>query len=70
MSSHSEVRQKIAEYLKANPELTYKAVAEKLHCAPTTISSIAREFGVTRQRKALSEADLIALGLHTDAEVK
>jgi predicted XRE-type DNA-binding protein len=56
--TRKEVRQKIAEYLKANPELTYKQASEALHCGQSTVSTIAREYGITRLRKPLSESDL------------
>jgi DNA invertase Pin-like site-specific DNA recombinase len=56
-----KVRQTIAEYLKSHQELTYKQVAAKLNCGLSTVGNIAREFGITRQRKALSDADLTSL---------
>ncbi len=56
-----EVRQKIAQYLKTHPELTYKQLAEKLNCGLSTVGNIAREFGIERQRKALTDADLSSL---------
>jgi DNA invertase Pin-like site-specific DNA recombinase len=59
--TRKKVRQTIAEYLGAHPELTYKQVAEKLNCGLSTVGNIAREFGIARQRKALSDADLSSL---------
>jgi hypothetical protein len=60
--SHKEVRAAIAEYLRNHPELSYKQLALKLNCATSTVATIAREHGITRQRKALSDADLKGLG--------
>jgi len=56
--TRKEVRDKVAAYIKANPQESYKAIGAKLHCATTTIANIAREYGIVRQRGALSEADL------------
>lgn len=60
--SHKEARAAIAEYLKNHPELSYKEVALKLNCATSTVGTIACQHGITRQRKALSDADLKGLG--------
>jgi hypothetical protein len=60
--SHKKVRAAIAEYLKNHPELSYKEVALKLNCATSTVATIARQHGITRQRRALSDADLKGLG--------
>ena len=56
--TRKEARQRVAEYMKANPGLTYKQVSEILSCGLSTVGAIAKEFGIRRQRKALSEADL------------
>jgi DNA-binding MurR/RpiR family transcriptional regulator len=59
--TRQEARQKVAEYITANPHFSYRQIAEKLQCSLSTVSTIAREFGVSRQRAALSEADLSKL---------
>ena len=56
-----EVRAKVAEYVAAHPELTYKKIGDKLNCSGTVIATIAQEYGVVRQRRALSQADLSKL---------
>jgi hypothetical protein len=56
--TRKQVRQGIAVYIKAHPELTYRELAETLNCGLSAIAAIAHEFGITRQRKPLSEADL------------
>ena len=60
--THKEARQKVAEYIKAHPELTYKQISEILNCGLSTIGRIAREFDIARQQhKPISEADLFKL---------
>ena len=59
--TRKEARQKVAEYIKTHPELTYEQIAEKLQCGQSTIGGIAREFQIRRQHIALSEADLSKL---------
>jgi hypothetical protein len=57
-----EVRCTIAEYIKAHPELTYAQIGAKLNCSTSTIGTIAREFKIIRQRRALTEVDLAKMG--------
>ena len=59
--TRKEVRAKVAEYIAAHPELSYKRIGETLGCATSTVATIAFEYGVVRQRKALTEADLAQL---------
>ena len=54
-----EARKSLAEYLKENPTISYKDVAEKLNCSLSTVGGVAREFGVRRQRKPL-DADCLS----------
>jgi DNA-binding MurR/RpiR family transcriptional regulator len=59
--TRTEARTKIAEYLKAHPEVSYKELAAKLGCAASTIATIAHKAGIVRQRKALNLADVSKL---------
>ena len=54
-------RSRIAEYLNAHPEVSYKELAATLNCSMSTIATIAREHHVVRQRKALNLDDLTVL---------
>lgn len=49
--TRKEARERIADYLKANPHMTYREVSAKLNCGLSTIGKIAREFGITRYNK-------------------
>ena len=59
--TRKEVRRQLAQFISDNPRLSYKALSLKLNCAVSTIATIAREYGIRRQRPALTEADLTKL---------
>jgi len=61
MKRNDAVRKEIARYVAANPSETYRTIAAKVGCAWTTISKIAREFGVGRGRKPISAEQLKGL---------
>lgn len=60
-NSRTEARAKIASYLKAHPEVSFKELALTLNCSLSTIAAIARQHGIVRQRKALTTADAAKL---------
>jgi len=57
VTSPADKRQTIADYVYAHPEQTYASIAARLGCHPSTVSVIAREFGIVRGRR-LNGADL------------
>jgi hypothetical protein len=59
--TRKEVRRTIAQFIADNPQLSYKALSLKLNCAISTVATIAREYEICRQRRALTEADLTKL---------
>ena len=59
--NRKEARAKIAEFLKAHPEVSYRELAAGLGCALSTVATIAREYKIVRQRKALNLDDLSKL---------
>jgi len=59
--TRKEVRRTVAQFIADNPHLSYKAIGLKLNRAVSTIATIAREYGITRQRPALTDADLTKL---------
>lgn len=59
--TRKEVRQQVAQFIADNPQLSYKTLGLMLNCAASTIATIAYEHGITRQRPALSDADLTKL---------
>lgn len=46
--TNEEVRKAIAKHLLDNPDDTYKVVARRIGCSPSTIYNIAREYKVRR----------------------
>jgi DNA-binding Lrp family transcriptional regulator len=58
----AEIRSKVADYLKANPDIPYRVLAERLLCSLSTVSAIAREHGITRRPRVLSAESLKVLG--------
>lgn len=61
--TRQEVRKVIAEFIHSHPTLTYREIAETLHCGQSTIGGIARQFGIRRQRAPLNADDLSKLEL-------
>ena len=51
----------LAAYVSAHPELTLQQIAEKLGCHICTVSRIARQNGVCRQRPPLNMDDVAKL---------
>lgn len=62
----NEVREQVANYLSAYPDVTYATVSAMLCCSIATVGKIAREYGITRQRKALNLADVSVLNVHVE----
>jgi DNA-binding MurR/RpiR family transcriptional regulator len=57
-----EVHRRLAEYIKAHPDMTYKSIADKLGISVPTVSRIALKYGIRRrERYVLSEALLAKL---------
>ena len=59
--TRKEVRRSVVQFIADNPQLSYKALSLKLNCAISTVATIAREYEICRQRRALTEADLTKL---------
>ena len=51
------VRRKVAVYIKKHPSLTYAAIAAKIHCHPSTVSAISREFSIRVRRLSAKELE-------------
>jgi DNA invertase Pin-like site-specific DNA recombinase len=66
--TRKEARQLLAEYLKQHPELSYREIAETLNCGLSTVAGVAREFGVSRQRKAFGADYLSKLTSLTEGD--
>jgi DNA invertase Pin-like site-specific DNA recombinase len=54
---HTEVRNRVARFIKDHPGLSYQKIADLLHCSRPTITLIAREYTIKRC-KTLSFPDL------------
>jgi putative heme iron utilization protein len=54
----NEQRAKVAEFMRAHPEVTYREIAETLQCSLETLTAIAKEYGCGRSRKKLT-ADVV-----------
>lgn len=61
MTDVEQVHERIAAYIAAHPEESYKSIAEKVGCATTTICNIAVQHGLRRRRPSLSLRDLAKL---------
>jgi len=62
MATIAEVRNKVAAYIAAHPELSYKTISEKLDCSESTIATIARAAGINRRPRVMANLDLSVLG--------
>jgi hypothetical protein len=59
--ANREAQAVIAAYVAAHPESTLQQIAEKLGCHLCTVSRIARQNGVCRQRPPLNMDDVAKL---------
>lgn len=59
--AQKEAQTKLASFVAAHPELTLQQIAEKLGCHICTVSRIARQNGVRRQRSPLNIDDVAKL---------
>ncbi len=59
--ANKEAQATIAAYVAAHPESTLQQIAEKLGCHICTVSRIARQNGVCRQRPPLNMDDVAKL---------
>jgi hypothetical protein len=60
-NTRTEARAKIAEYLRNHPQVSYRQLALTLNCSVSTIATISRQQGISRQRKALTLTDTAKL---------
>ena len=62
--TRKEVRDRVAEFIKQHPELTYKQIADQLGdgCNKATIAAIAREYDIRRIMSAITPEQLKKLG--------
>ncbi len=57
----NDIKSKIAKFIADHPELRYREIAESLNLSPSTISGIASQYGIRRNRtlaERLAEADV------------
>ena len=59
--ANREAQQAIAAYVATHPTFTLRQIAEKLDCHTSTVSRIARRYGVARQRTELNMHDVAKL---------
>jgi DNA-binding MurR/RpiR family transcriptional regulator len=45
---HNQTHQRIAEFIREHPEMTFQSIASKLGISIPTLSHIAKEFGLSR----------------------
>ena len=59
--ARKQAREKIANFLRDNPDVTYQTLADQLDCSVAAIGKLATQFKVRRYRKALSAEDAAKL---------
>lgn len=61
MATFTENRLKLAEYIRNNPNVTFKVIAAKVGCSLSTVAAVAREHHISRMPRILTDLNLSAL---------